>query len=219
MEKRLHVDLRTSSYEDFVDFVFNHVPEDEVNDKWYWQVRLDVAVDPRVVIGYLTRLCKEPTPLLMRFTVRQFTEGVNFLFGAGGGKWFRDQLWNSDVPWIERRECILAIPELYTHIFEDHDDGGLGFMLWDEIAYGYTSGSRAPEANPEDARVQQAMFEALTAMLRSENPDTLAGAVHGLGHLRHPDSNRAIRALLASDRALDPELRSYAAEVLEEHFQ
>jgi hypothetical protein len=67
--------------------------------------------------------------------------------------------------------------------------------------------------------VQEAMFEALTDMLASNDPDTLAGAIHGLGHLRHPQSNRAIRDLLSSDRDLDSELRTYAAAVLEDHFQ
>lgn len=92
-------------------------------------------------------------------------------------------------------------------------------MLWDSIAYGYYSATKDPAANPEHARVQDAMFEALTGMLSSDDPETLVGAIHGLGHLRHAQSNQAIRDLLSSDRDLEPEVRSYAAAVLEDHFQ
>jgi hypothetical protein len=110
---------------------------------------------------------------------------------------------------------------LYTQVFETDPDGAgrLAYMLWDPIAYGYYSGRHDPATNAEDARVQDAMFEALTGMLASDHPETLAGAVHGLGHLRHRESNNAIRTLLASGRSLDPELRRYAGDVLEDQFQ
>jgi len=81
------------------------------------------------------------------------------------------------------------------------------------------NGSRTPASEPEDARVQDAMFEALVSMLESDHPETLRGAIHGLGHLEHRHGNRVLRELLASSRPLDFEVRRYAAQVLEGHLQ
>jgi len=92
-------------------------------------------------------------------------------------------------------------------------------MLWDCIAYDYCCGNRHPATDAEDARVQDAMFEALVGMLSSNHPEILRGAIHGLGHLEHRDGNRMIRELIASSRDLRPEVRTYAAQVLEGHFQ
>ena len=92
-------------------------------------------------------------------------------------------------------------------------------MLWDWIAYDYESGTRSPATDSEDARVQDAMFDALTRMLQSDNPDTQSAAIHGLGHLRHVNSTRAIGSFLSSQRELDASVRSDARDVLEDNFQ
>jgi len=217
----MNPDLRNASYEQIVEFVFDHHPEDEVDDKWYWKLEPDVQIEPRQAIAFLTRLCQTAGELTKRFTLRQIAEGVNYVFGAGGQYQFSEHLWNPAVAWPERRACIRAIPSLYSQVFEREDDGigGCAFMLWDWIAYGYCAGSRTPASEPEDARVQDAMFEALVSMLESDHPETLRGAIHGLGHLEHRDGNRVLRELLASSRPLDFEVRRYAAQVLEGHFQ
>ncbi len=207
--------------DEFLTFVFDHYPEDDVDSKWYWQLNEDVQIQPRKAVDYIGRLCLGSTELVERFTLRQIAEGLHYLFGAGGGSPFRDQFWNPESPWPERRRCITAIPLLYRHVLE-RDSAGVGgcaYMLWDAIAYDYECGNRDPAKNAEDARVQDAMFEALVSMLSSSHRETLAGAIHGLGHLQHRDSNRAIREFLSSDRQLDPEVRTYAGPVLEGHFQ
>jgi hypothetical protein len=212
----VQLDLHKASYEDFVTYVFAH-PVADVDDVWYFGSRPDIRVEPKTVISYLTRLLTSADRLIPLFTIPQITQGIEFLFGYGS-EWFSGELWNGMVPWPTRRACILSIPELYPAIFEKYDSGGLGFMLWDTIAFGYDSGSRDPAANAEDARVQVAMFEALTGMLQSENAETQAAAIHGLGHLRHVKSHHAIQDHLQSGRA-DPDVRSYAEEVLAGRFR
>ena len=92
-------------------------------------------------------------------------------------------------------------------------------MLWDWVAYGYQCGNRDAVKSPEDARVQDTMFKAISSLLGSRHPETQVGAVHGLGHLCHRESARAIREFLASDRPVDSRVRAYAASVLEGEFQ
>ena len=214
-------DLRNATYDEIVAFIFNRYPEDEVDDKWYWNLADDVQIQPDRAVAFLTRLCTTASLLVEEYTLPQIAEGVNYLFGPGGSDEFMDHLWNPALPWPERRACIRSIPTLYSAVFERDVDGigGCAYMLWDSIAYGYYCGNRVPATSAEDARVQDAMFEALTSMLQSEHSETLRGAIHGLGHLQHRDGNRTIRELLASERQLDPDIRAYAGQVLEGHFQ
>ncbi|SRR6266480_874157 len=215
------MDLTHATYGEFLQFVFDHYPEDEVDDKWYWKLDTDVQIPPQRAIEFLTRVCTHAADLLTQYTPRQIAEGLNYLFGAPGGSAFRDQLWSPDVPWTERRQCILSIPALYTQVLETEPDGvgGCAYMLWDSIAYDYFCANRDPTTDVEDARVQDAMFDALTGMLRSDHPETQRGAVHGLGHLSHRKSGAAIREFLSSDRQITQAVRAYAGAVLEGTFQ
>jgi len=217
----MNTDLRNASYDEIVAFVFDHWPEDDVDQKWYWRLQDEVQIEPRQAIAFLTQLCNRAGELVERFTPAQIAEGLNYVFGAGGQFEFYGQLWNPSVSWPDRRVCIQAIPRLYTDVFEHDLDGiqSCAFMLWDSIAYGYCCGNHDPATDAEDARVQDAMFEALVSMLKSNHPETLRGAIHGLGHLEHRDGNRAIRELLSSSRSLPAHVRTYAAKVLEGYFQ
>lgn len=214
-------DLRNASYEEIVAFVFDHWPEEEVDDKWYWNLQEDVQIEPRQAIAFLTQLCNRSGELFDQFTPEQIAEGIHYVFGAGGGYEFYRHVWNPSIPWPERRACIHAIPRLYSDVFErDFEElQSCAFMLWDSIAYDYYCGNRHPTTDAEDARVQDAMFEALVSMLKSDHPETLRGAIHGLGHLEHRDGNRTLRDLLSSSRRIPSDVRTYAAEVLEGHFQ
>ena len=216
----MKLDLHTASFDEFVTFVFDHYPEEEVDDKWYWKNDVEVEMEPRRGVEYLTRVLLDGHELLKSYTPRQVTEGINYLIGGSGSE-FLDLLWEPEVPWEERERCILAIPRLYADVLEGDEDGlgGCAYMLWDWVAYGYYCGNHDPAENPEDARVQDAMFKAMTSLLGSDHPETQVGAVHGLGHLCHRESSRAIREFLASERPANPRVRAYAASVLEGQFQ
>jgi len=216
----LKLDLRTASYDEFVDFVFDHYPEDEVNDKWYWKSQAEIKVEPRRALDYLTRVFLNGTNLLQKYTPRQIAEGLEYLIGGGPASEFLDQLWNAEIPWPDRHRSILAIPRIYADVLETDPDGvgGCAYMLWDWVAYGYHCGNHDPTTDAEAARVQDAMFTALTSMLQSTHPETQVGALHGLGHLHHRDGARVMREFLGSDRPTDPSVREYAAKVLEGHF-
>jgi hypothetical protein len=215
----MDLDLRNVTFEQFVRVVFDHYPEDDVDDKWFWKEDYDVQIDARLFVDHLTQVCLRSADVLAPFTVRQVCEGLEFVFCGPDASSRLEQLWSSHVPWQERRGCILAIPQLYHQVFERHDDAWCGFMLWDWIAYGYGSGTKTPDRDPEDARVQDAMFEALRGMLDSSHTETQAAAIHGLGHLHHRESSQLISSFLSSDRTIAPSVRSYAGSVLEGDFQ
>lgn len=217
----MNTDLRSATYDEIVAFVFDHWPEDDVDAKWYWQLEDDVLIEPRQAIAFLTQLCVRSAELIERFTAAQIAEGLGYVFGPGGHFECYDHLWNAAVPWPERQACILAIPRLYADVFGRHvdDTASCAFMLWDSIAFDYHCRNCDPATDAEAARVQDAMFVALTSMLASDHPGTIRAAIHGLGHLHHREGSRALRDLLSSARPLPAEVRTDAAQVLEGHFQ
>jgi hypothetical protein len=68
-----------------------------------------------------------------------------------------------------------------------------------------------PSLDPmEDRRVQEAMFSALTKILAIDSLSCQLAALHGLGHLRHPNTETAIRTYLARSPTLAEDHRRFA---------
>ena len=82
----MHLDLRQATYEQFVAFVFDHYPEDEVDDKWYWKTDAEITTDPQRAVEYLTKALSSGRDLLEQFTHRQIAEGFQYLLGPGAGR-------------------------------------------------------------------------------------------------------------------------------------
>lgn len=184
------VDLREVDFESWLKAIFEHpVPARRNSDEWYWAFDVEIVVDPRRQLDFLTRMCSEADVLLKLFSREQIDQGLWFIFGAAGEEYFGRHLWNQDIPWATRQECILFLPRLWPGLFERADVGSMSYMLWDSLAYDYDRGPLNPQRDPEARRVQDAMFRALTEQLLSDMPETQGAALHGLGHLRHPSTS------------------------------
>jgi hypothetical protein len=83
-------------------------------------------------------------------------------------------------------------------------------MWWDAIAYAYCCGNAFRGRTENETRLQDAMFEALRAILAISTPECQHAALHVLGHLRHPETQSLIDAYLAANPALEPGDREYA---------
>jgi hypothetical protein len=70
-----HVDLRNSSFDDFVNFLFDRdvSSESEGRDYWYWHMA--VEFDAKKIGEYYVQLFRQPDFLLKRFTTVQLEEG------------------------------------------------------------------------------------------------------------------------------------------------
>jgi hypothetical protein len=217
------IDLQAISYEDWIEFIFDHhapysLDEEEERPKaWYWEDPPDPTIDPVRQVHYLTRLCREASPLLRVYTPEQIDQGLWYIFSAGGADEFYEQIFNPVVPWKDRAACIATLPELWPGLFEREDVGTMSYMLWDSVAYGFDCGNLTPGDDPDHHRIQEAMLAALTFQLESEASITQYAALHGLGHLCHPDSAVRIAAFLET-RTMTPEIRTYAEKVLTGQF-
>ena len=216
----MNTDLRDADFGQFCDFVFARPVSRDPASKWYWDLSSEVCVDPSRAVSYLTELCQGPRDLLDDYTPAQIAEGLGYLFGPGGGSTFRDQLWNPEVAWEDRKRCIELLPRMHFELFEEGGEGfgDLPFMLWDLIAFGYDAGTREASSSLEDARVQTEMYKALCTMLESDNAVTQRSAIHGLAHLRHSGGDSALRTFLKGASRLERDVKSYAEGVLEGHW-
>jgi hypothetical protein len=211
----MQIDLYDASFDAFLSAVFDHPAPAEGEDanKWYWDSDAEFVVDPARQVAHLTRLFQESAALGKRFSRAQLEQGFWLIAGAAS-EYFVEHLWNSAVPWQERAACVEAMERLYADCLATGGFETIDYMWSGLIADPYDYGVRAPAENPEDARMQQALLELFDRLLRHPEPICHYAALHGLGHLRHPDGPRAIADYLARHPELTPEQRQYAENAM-----
>lgn len=203
-----HLDLRGRDLDDVTDSIFGHpVSDDSTDTNWWWKT--DIVFDPAEHVANLEAIFRHPEPLRSRYTSEQLEQGFWFLIsGAPGG--LEDVLWNTDVSWDARAELIHATVDLYRRLFAHDALDTSAHMFWDALAYGYSVPTRHPESDAEHRRVQNAMFAALQQILRIDSLACQLAALHGLGHLRHPETESAITKYLERNPDLSEENRKFA---------
>ncbi len=109
------------------------------------------------------------------------------------------------------------MPTLYERLFLPLVLDTSPFMLWDALIadrLGYPRPERP--LSPDEEQVRAAIFEALQQILQLDAHVCQAAALHGLYHLDCPGTSAVIGGFLRGHPALDPELREYAVQVLEQ---
>lgn len=103
-------------------------------------------------------------------------------------------------------QALHALLRLSSGHIVRNPDSKAGFMLWDGILNG-------PFHLPQHARHLPAVITALLYFLNAEEYALQYSALHGLAHLKSPESDNVIRAYLLATS--DPDLRSYADAALQ----
>lgn len=204
----MRVDLRGRDLERVTDGIFNHAISDEAaHNSWWWQS--EIVFEPIEHVGNLTSIFRNPQPLRRRYTRDQMEQGFWFLISGATGA-LEDVLWDSSVPWNNRALLIASTVDLYRQLFAHDPLDTSAYMFWDALAYGYCVPTRHPESDVEDSRVQGAMFAALQQILAIDSVPCQLAALHGLGHLRHPNTEHVICLYLERNPILTTAHRSYA---------
>lgn len=186
-------------FAEWLDSIFNH-PITEPN--WYviegWE--MDWAGDPNLFLAQSIRLFRDPEVLLDKYTAEQIEQGFCYLlFWAGGlERW----IWAKEIDSALRTECVMSMVNVFERLFSKQTYSEACYMWWDYL--------RNSEKNDPDPKVKEAMLEALTQILNIDSADCQISALHGLGHLKHPEKPRLIEKFLASHPELDEETRAYA---------
>jgi hypothetical protein len=210
-------DLRGRSLEEIQDFVFAHpVPTIRDESGWWWEAV--VEFDPAEYATRLTEIFRHPAALRALYTREELEQGFWMLI-SGADTSLEPLFWDTAVPWQIRDALIKATVDLYEKLFAFELLDTSVYMFWDALAYGYCVPTRYPETDSEDRRIQNAMFSALTQILRIDSITCQMAALHGLGHLRHPDTESAIKAYLASIPTLADEHRQFALACISGNVQ
>ena len=208
MEPQTEIDITNYSFDEFVSFVFSHDVAPEHETQWYWKMP-DVVFAPQQICAYYMRLFREPEFLLEQFSRPQLEEGFWAIFG--GPDWaLQHLLWEPKIPFPERAECVRAMFDLFSRFFAIEPLEGACMMWWDGICYDWHCGNRVRERGGEDLEMQDVMFETIAAILFLDSAHCQKAALHGLGHLHHPETEVLVQRYLAAHPSLAESEKEYA---------
>jgi hypothetical protein len=208
----MEIDFSTLTYEELIEFIFNRPVFKAHEDKWE---KVETTFPPSnrpVLVEHLTRLCLEFSSLRSRFTWEQIDQGVwaMLMNPVEAVDWLMDDKVPNDL----RLRCIESMYEVFAgtvaHIDSDTPMENCFFMWWDIVASRFCSslGYRTNEVlipNTEDARqVHDTLFNTLVRILNLDDTRSHGSALHGLGHLHHPDGAQVVQRFIETHRADAP---------------
>lgn len=207
-EKERGYDLRNVSFDQFVDFFFNHPDSD-----WYTDYYCEEEYDPAQCIEYYIRLFRNPGFLLDRYSHIQLEQAFWAIASDFLAVSVPPLLLEAKVPLVRREECIRAMYYLYRDLFSIHDMDTSDWMWWDLIvtSHEFYANERGDDEHPvKDAnQLRDVMFETLCEILKLPSMACQAAALHGFNHLRHRDTETILRRFLKEHPELDDKAKDF----------
>jgi hypothetical protein len=220
MSDFIQYDITSATLEEFVSFLFDHEPvrlshRPEDPTPWYVEVEYDpsrpqVLFDPSYVLVLYTQLFTEPMKWLSRYSKAQLEQGCWAMLGGNLDCGVMPLIGEQAVSYDIREGCVRSMFFLFERFFSAVSLETYPYMWWDALAYDWECGNYRRENGGEDLWMQDAMFETLTQILNLPSVECQQAALHGLGHLHHPDTEALVLRYLARNEPMDPELRAYA---------
>jgi hypothetical protein len=207
---RTEVDLTKSSFEGFVVFLFDRDVslESEGRDYWYWHV--EVEFEAKKIASYYVQLFRQPEFLLERFSKAQLDEGFWAIQLPNLDCSVYRIIGDSDLPLSVREECIRSMANLFTRLFAKEKFDTSVWMWWDSLCYDWNCGNRNRERGGEDLELQDIYFQTLADVLSIDSWTCQQAALHGLGHLHHPQTAELIGRFIDEHPSLTQEQKAYA---------
>jgi hypothetical protein len=205
-------DLTNITFDQFVSFLFDRQlssdPKNDSRSELYHDVGIEF--DARTVCAYYIRLFRRPGFLLTRFTKAQLEQGFWRIEGPVLECSVNNLIHDSDLSLAAREECIDSMADLFEHLFINEPLDTSVQMWWDALCYDWHCGNRKRERGGEDQLLQDIFFRTLGKVLAQDSWICQGAALHGLGHLHHPDTKSLIADFLETHPLLSKEEREYA---------
>jgi hypothetical protein len=199
-EQMSEIDLSDFSYEEWVAFFFRR-DVDPSGDLWD---DYEFAFEPRQpdrLISHLTCLCRHFSTLPTQYTWGQIDQAVWAILMRPAQ--MADMLMRSDVPLNSRTDCIHAMYHVYADVITTLDPAipmeNCFDMWWDIVAKAFCSGEGHYDDSPfrpDDAdarRMHDAILSTVVQILQLGEVRCEHAALHGLGHLQHPDGAKIVQ--------------------------
>ncbi|WP_127891425.1 hypothetical protein [Psychrobacter sp. FDAARGOS_221] len=211
-----YLDLQNADYETFIRFITHP----NIANKQQNNYDLDIYKkypaknwidgDFNKLLAFYQRFFKESDKLWQTYSVAELDAMLQYILN--GLKHGLDKLiYDSRLSFEKRQAVIESIYDLYAKLFIHDSIGHHRHMLWDGLAYSYSHGSFSYYLDKNDTvALQNVMFDTLTKILKIDCEACQNGALHGLNHLHHPDTETVIRQYLKSHPDLDEDDIAYA---------
>jgi hypothetical protein len=192
-EMNKDVDISLLPYHQWLNFLFNHpVPERSLDgNDWYWEYDYEVS-SPSQLVDHVTKLCKEFAAVSKIYTLAQLNQGIWFIVGPciDFGQYLRDTTATLEA----RRSCVGAMYNVYADFVSKSEVEEMEtcfWMWWDILLEGFYMYETKPK--DEDTReIESKILETLSSILQLDDMRTQYYALHGLGHLKHPNARTVV---------------------------
>lgn len=207
MEQPESRDLTNISFDDFVSLIFNRAEQIKPDRPHPF---IQDEVDAKHLCSYYVQLFQKPEFLLSRFTKQELEEGFWEIMGYNHDWSLGDLIEYSDAPLSSRKECIASMALLFERLFASEPLDTSVHMWWDSLCYSWHCGSRKRERGGDDLELQDTYFQTLAKVLAIGSWICQGAALHGLGHLHHPDTPGLISRFIAEHPSLSKDQLAYA---------
>lgn len=203
------LDLSALSYPQFLDFFFDRpiVGNKEQYNLFHGGIDYFAAEKPAIVVAHVHAMCQSLSELTKIYSQEQLNQGLWAVFGAGTS--CEQYLFDPAVDLHLRINCIESMYQPFRDIVAKSSldkKESFYWMWWDMILQTFWITFRETDDNYDaltrDAkRLVDAMYETLLKILALDHPACQWSALHGLGHLHHPEARETVQRYLDTHRA------------------
>lgn len=190
--------LTDYSLTEFQCFLFSRdiVEGDEGEELWYLDYRLEIEGSFEHIANLYIQMFSNADQLLSLFSKSQLEKGLWMIMNSGlKGYTAYDLLWENKIDIGLKEKLIYSMFYLYRTLFAVEPLNQTCHMWWDSLGYRFYRIIN-PAENSEYQHLQNAMFVTLQKILQLDSVDCQFAALHGLGHVRHPDNAGVIQAYI-----------------------
>jgi hypothetical protein len=216
-----NLDLSSKTFDQFVEFFFNRevVPDEKRFDYFLMDLagqQYDefVPSSSAILVKHMTKLFSEFGQIATKYSLAQVDQGVWAILGAHLRLY--EFLFDSSVPLPMRLECIRSMYHVYSDFVAkletDLPPDLSGFwMWWDLVLHGFwtppkpfvagTYRGDASKLDSESLVLLDVMFETLKRILDLPHAESQRCALHGLGHLHHPEVRGTVQRYIDANKS------------------
>lgn len=216
-----NLDLSAKTFEEFIEFFFarevvtldpplEYLPDDVVHKGRDFDEAAPSS--PEVLLSYLTRLFSEFGRIAPNYSPEQINQAIWTILGPG--LCIPEILFDATLPLSKRLECIRAMYHVYSDfvaLSKVEVVANCFDMWWDLLAHDFWFQHRfydprkcriryqmgdVSKLDSESRITLDVMLETLNRILELPDARTQMFALHGLGHLCHPDVKQTVQRFI-----------------------